>query len=83
MRCPTNKHTVGGGTDPRSLSYVLLFATPWTGACQGPLSMEFSRREYWSGLPFPPSGDFSDPGIKPVTPTITGGFFTTEPPAKP
>ena len=40
---------------------------PWTVACQTPLSMEFSRQEYWSGLSFP-SGDLSDPGIKPLSP---------------
>jgi len=38
--------------------------TPWTGACQAPLSVEFSRQEYWSGLPFPSPGDLPDPGIK-------------------
>ena len=38
-------------------------ATPWTGACQALLSMELSRQEYWSGLPFPPPGDLPDPGI--------------------
>ena len=42
-----------------------LFATPWTAAHQAPLSMGFSRQEYWSGLPFPPPGDLPDPGIKP------------------
>ena len=44
-------------------SRVQLFATPWTVAHQGPLSMGFSRQEYWSGLPFPPPGDLPDPGI--------------------
>ena len=44
-------------------SCVQLFATLWTVACQDPLSMEFSRQEYWNGLPFPPPGDLSDPGI--------------------
>ena len=44
------------------------FVTPWTAACQAPLSMEFSRQEYWSGLPFPPPGDLPNPGIKPVSP---------------
>ena len=43
----------------QSLSHVQLFATPWTIACQAPLSMEFSRQEYWSGLPFPTLGDLS------------------------
>ena len=42
-------------------SCVPLFATPWTGACQAPLSMEFSRHEYWSGLPCSPPGDFPEP----------------------
>ena len=62
------------------LSHAQLFATPWTGACQAPLSMGFPRQEYWSGLPFPPPGDLPDPGIKPVSlvsPALAGGFFTT------
>ena len=48
--------------------------------------MEFYRQEYWSGLPFPPPGDLSDPGIKPTSPAspvLAGGFFTTEPPENP
>ena len=55
-------------------------ATPWTVAGQAPLSMGFSRQEYWSGLPFPSPGDLPDPGIDPVSPVLAGGFFTTEPP---
>jgi len=47
------------------------------------LSMEFSRQEYWSRLPFSPSGDLLDPGIEPVSPALAGGFFTTEPPENP
>ena len=47
------------------LSHVQLFVTPWTASCHAPLSMGFSRQEYWSGLPFPPPGDLPDPGIKP------------------
>ena len=64
------------------------FATLWTIACQIPLSMGFSRQEYWSGLPFPSPGDLPDPGIKPVSPAkqavscTAGGFFTTEPQEK-
>ena len=46
------------------------FVTLWTIACQAPLSMEFSRQEYWSGLPCPPPGDFSNPGIKPAAPAL-------------
>ena len=52
------------------------------GPCQAPLSMGFSRQEYWSGLPFPPPGDLPHPGIEPMSPTLAGGFFTTEPPGK-
>ena len=48
-----------------------------------PLSMEFSRQEYWSGLPFPSPGDLPDPGIKPVSPALAGGVYTTEPPRNP
>ena len=50
--------------------------------CQAPLSMGFPRLEYWSGLPFLSPGDLSNPGIKPVSPALAGGFFTTEPPGK-
>ena len=56
-----------------------LFVTPWTVARQAPLSMGFSRQEYWSGLPCPPPGDLPDPGIEPVSPAypaLGGGFFT-------
>ena len=65
------------------LSRVRFFATPWTVAHQAPLSMRFSRQEYWSGLPFPPPEDLPDPGTKPESPALTGKFFTTEPPGKP
>ena len=57
--------------------------TPWTVARQAPLSMEFSRQEYLSGLPFPSLEDFPDPGIKPASPALAGRFFTSEPPGKP
>ena len=53
------------------------FVTPWTVAHQAPLSMEFSRQEYWSGLPCPPSGDLPDPGIELMSPALAGGFFIT------
>ena len=51
-----------------------ILVTPWTIACQGPLSTGFSRQEYWSGLPFPSPGDLSDPGIKHTPPALAGGF---------
>ena len=61
------------------LSYQLCptLATLWTVAHQAPLSMGFSRQEYWSGLPCPPPGDLPDPGIKLGSLALAGGFFTT------
>ena len=58
---------------------VQLSTTPWTIAHQTPLSMEFSRQEYWNGLPFTTLGDLPDPGIEPscsVSPALAGLFFT-------
>ena len=58
---------------------VLLFVTPWTVACQAPLSMYFSRQEYWSGLPFSLPGHLPNPGIELtflLSPALAGGFFT-------
>ena len=57
--------------------------TPWMVARQAPLSTGFSRQEYWSGLPFPSSGDLPDPEIEPVSPALTGRFLNTELPGKP
>ena len=51
------------------LSHVWFFATPWTAACQSPVSTGFFQQEYWSGLPSPPPGDLPNPEIKPVSPT--------------
>ena len=67
-------------------SHVWFFVTPWTVAHHARLSMKFSRQEYWSGLPFPPSGNLLNPGIEPtslVSPALAGRFFTIEPPGKP
>ena len=61
---------------PSLIVCIWLFATPWTVARQAPLSMGFSRQEYWSGLPFPSPGDLPDPGIEPTSPALAGGFFT-------
>ena len=58
------------------------FAALWTLARQAPLSMGFSRQEYWSGLPCPSPGDLPNAGIKPASPALAGGFFTTEPSGK-
>ena len=69
---------VGGGGDLVAKSYLTL-VTPWTVARQAPLSLGFSRQEYWSGLPFPLQGDLPDPGIEPTSPASAGGFFITEP----
>ena len=52
------------------LRRVQLFVTPWTVACQAPLSMGFPRQEYWSGLPFPSPGDLPSPGIEPTSPVF-------------
>ena len=57
-------------------------ATPWTVACQAPLSVGFPRQEYWSGLLFPSPGDLPNPGIELACPALAGRFFTTEPPGK-
>ena len=62
------------------ISRVWLFATPWTVAHQAPPSMGFSRQEYWSGLPFPSSGDLPNPRIEPRSPTLQVDALTSEPP---
>ena len=49
---------------------------PWAVARQAPLSVEFSRQEYWSGLPFPTPGDLSNLGMEPISPALAGGVFT-------
>ena len=54
------------------------FVTPWTVACQAPLSMEFSRQEYWSGLPFPSPGDLPDIGIAPGSPVLQADSLLSE-----
>ena len=77
-----------GGLPPcaKSLSCVRLFATPWTAARQAPLSMGFSRQEYWSGLPCPPPGDLPNPGIEPGLLCLLhwqAGSLPSAPPGKP
>ena len=70
-------------SEVKSLSRVRLFATLRTVAHQAPLSMGFSRQEYWSGLPFPSPGDLPNPGIEPRSPALQADALTSEPPGKP
>ena len=65
-----------------SVTQSCLFVTPWTVACQAPLSMGFPRQEYYSGLPLPIPRYLSYSGIKLPSPALAGRFFTTEPPGK-
>ena len=62
----------------QSLSHVRLFVTPWTVACQPPLSTEFSRQEYWNRLSFPTPGDLLNPGFESTSPPSAGVFLITE-----
>ena len=62
----------------KSLSHVQLFVTPWTVAHRAPLSMRFSRQEYWSGFPFPSPGDLPNPGIEPGSPALQADTLTSE-----
>ena len=67
------------------LSHIQLFATPWTVAHQVPLSMEFSRQEYWTGSPFHTPGGLPGPGMEPTSlasSALAGRFFITVPPGK-
>ena len=76
-----NKKQVCACVHAQSLSHILLSETSRTVARQAPLSVEFSRQESWSELPFPTLEDLPDLGIQaasPVSPTLPGGFFTTE-----
>ena len=65
------------------LSHVRLFAVLWTVACPVPLSMEFSRQEYWNGLPFRFPGALPHPGIKPASPALQEDSLSTEPQGSP
>ena len=67
----------------KSLSRVRLFVTTWTVAYQAPQSVEFSRQEYWSGLPFPSPGDLPNPGTEPRSLTLQADALTSKPPGKP
>ena len=69
-------------SEVKLLSRVQLFAAPWTVAHQAPLSMGFSRQEYWSSLPFPSPGDLPDPGIEPRSPALQTDALPSKPPGK-
>ena len=90
LACPLQKHQHHEiqRTDPGTVANCCLVANSCWTLCnpldyiahQTFLSMGFPRQEYWSGLPFPSPGDLPDPGIKPTSPTLAGGFFTVERP---
>ena len=67
----------------KSLSHVRLLTTPCTAAHQAPLSIEFSRQEYWRVVSFPSPGDLPDPGIEPRSPELQADALPSEPPGKP
>ena len=67
----------------KSLSRIRVFATPRTVAYQAPQSMEFSRQEYWSGLPFPSPEDLPNPVIEPGSPALLADALLSEPPPNP
>jgi len=74
------KKTIPQQQTNKSLSRAQLFATPWTVAHQAPPCMEFSRQEYWSGLPFPSPGDLPDSGIEPGSSTVQVDALLSEAP---
>ena len=69
-------------SEVKLLSRVWLFVIPWTVAYQGPLSLGFSRQEYWSGLPFPSPGDLPNPGIESGSPVLQADALPSEPQAE-
>ena len=82
-----SKVTGGKGQHPNCVCVLvaqswLTLCEPWAAACQAPLSMEFSRQEYWSVLPFPSPGDLPNPGIKPKSSTLREDSLLSEPPGK-
>ena len=75
-KCISGNSGCGGGLVTKSCPTT---ATPWTVACKVPLSVEFSKQQYWSGLPFPSPGDLPDPGIEPGSPTLQADALPSEP----
>ena len=81
-----NLQGLHSGTESESISHSVMsnsYVTPWTVAHQASQSMEFSRQEYWSGLPCPSPGDLPNPGIKPRSPALQVDSLLSEPPGKP
>ena len=78
-----NKKNYSFSSKVKLLSHVRLFVTLWTVAYQAPLSMGFSRQEYWSGLSVPSPGDLPNPGIEPESPALQTDALLSEPPGKP
>ena len=76
-------HWLSFKSEVKFLSRVQLFGTPWIVAYQAPLSLDFSRQEYWSGLPCPPPAGLLDPGIKPRCLTLQADNLPSKPPGKP
>ena len=84
--CTPQTNSVGNQLCERERVSRSLTSDSWSVARQDPVSMGFSRKEYWSGLPFPSPGDLPDPEIEPMSPALqalAGGFFTPEQPGKP
>ena len=77
---PETIRTLLIGYEVKSLSHVRLFTTLWSIAHIAPLSMGFSRQEYWSGLPFYSPGDLPNPGIEPRSPALQADALTSQPP---
>ena len=86
LQCPCLENPRDGGALSAAI-YGVAQSRTWlkrlSSSSRLLLSMGFSRQEYWSGLPFALPGDLPEPGIKPISPPLSGGFFTTEPPGKP
>ena len=83
VHCSIIHHSQDMKYESVSCSVVSDSVIPWTVGCQAPLSTEFSRQEYWSGLPFPSPGDLPDPGIEPPFPASQADSLPSEPPGKP
>ena len=83
MNCKPPKRSLHACLLSCSAVGVQLFATPWTIACQAPLSMGFSRQEHWSGLPCPPPGNLANPGTKQGSPVLHADSLPAELPGKP